>query len=101
MTNNQISFLNFIYDGPKTIAEVYSRFGLDRDGLVSLTYEIQKCFYARKEEPFENTILLINNAGKEAVEKHRASKQKDLIEWIRYGITTAIAIAAFIKSFFF
>lgn len=48
-----------------------------------------------------HTSLIITYEGRVVLEAaHKASKAKK-IEWIRYGITTAIALAGFIKSFFF
>lgn len=40
-------------------------------------------------------------SGKKCVEDFFEQRSRKIIEWVRYSITTAIALAAFIKSFFF
>lgn len=43
----------------------------------------------------------ITAIGRVAFEEARDSRKNKKHEWIRYGITTLIALAAFVKSFFF
>lgn len=45
--------------------------------------------------------LVITYEGIVALEEAKKISNSKKIEWIRYGITTAIALAGFIKSFFF
>ena len=56
----------------------------------------------KSEDPISSRDPLeITFQGKAALEsEHKISKEKRN-EWIRYWITTVIALAAFIKSFFF
>jgi len=43
----------------------------------------------------------LTDTGRCYFERQHDLSRKEKIEWIRYAITTAIALAAFIKSFFF
>lgn len=43
----------------------------------------------------------ITPLGEDALELDQKSKHEKRVEWIRYIVTTIIALAAFIKSFFF
>lgn len=47
-----------------------------------------------------NSISL-SDAGQQYLNRTTSLTKKERIEWVRYLVTTAIALAAFIKSFFF
>lgn len=46
-------------------------------------------------------FIVCNQKGKIYIESIQSTHYKNIIEWVRYIITTSIALAAFIKSFFF
>ena len=50
--------------------------------------------------PWDGTFK-ISDKGKHYLQFQQEKRKRKQIEWIRYIITTAIAVAAFIKSFFF
>lgn len=51
--------------------------------------------------PSLDTPLEITFLGKAAIENEKRLSKKERNDLIRYSITTAIAVASFIKSFFF
>lgn len=59
--------------------------------------------YITFQSPFPNYVkeIRLTDAGKCYFEKKADLTRKNIVEWVRYSITTAIAIAAFVKSFFF
>ncbi len=98
MTIEQLKLLECIYDEPKSINKVYTEFHLNLRALQKLTYDIGNYFVVQKKLPFEESLLLITNTGKEAVEASRAENEKKHISSVRYWITTGIAIAAIVIS---
>lgn len=67
------------------------RFGLIEEHLV---------WVGSEQLPWDGTFV-ISDKGKHYLQYLKAARRKIQTDWIRYIITTAIAIAAFIKSFFF
>lgn len=59
--------------------------------------------YITFQSPFPNHVkrICLTDAGKCYFEKKSDITREKVVEWVRYCITTAIAVAAFIKSFFF
>lgn len=58
--------------------------------------------YSSKVSPIPDSVPLeITFQGKVALEEEQTLSKEKRNAWIRYWITTAIAVAAFIKSFFF
>ena len=56
----------------------------------------------KSEDPISSRDPLeITFKGKAALESENKVSKEKRNEWIRYWITTAIALAAFVKSFFF
>ena len=49
----------------------------------------------------DKSKIFCTSLGKKYVEDYFEKRNGKIVEWVRYSITTAIALAAFIKSFFF
>ena len=99
MTKKQLELLNFIYHKPKTVREIYDNLGLDYRSFLALMEggPIDSCLDFDKIVPYENSKLIITNRGRSFVE----NSQKEFWNEVRYWITTIVAVAAFIKSFYF
>ena len=66
---------------------------LRTDGLISRSMGVQNGEHVGS--------YTISDAGLFALEKSSRADKRERVENLRYWITTAIAVAAFIKSFFF
>ena len=69
---------------------------------MDILYFLEGQYFAYRPDPYgKPKIFVISQRGKAELSRIGKGRKKEIYDWIRYGITTAIAIAAFIKSFFF
>ena len=93
LSKEQYKLLKFLNKKPIELEQLTSRFGscLYLDKLDLITFETIS-------NPSEfKKYAVITESGKAYVYTHR---KESLAKWIPYTITTVIAVAAFIKSFF-
>lgn len=96
MNKKQFKLLKYVYKSPKPTSEIYKKFNIDRESFNKeiFTQEMIKyCDIVEKSGEWDFYVE-IKPLGKEIVEESRRNE-------VRYWITTGIAIAAFVKSFFF
>lgn len=98
MTSMQLDLLEFIYDDQKSIRDIYEALSLDNRTLNALTKGMGQYFYVQRKELFENSLLSINNLGKEAVEARRSATNEKHTVSVRYWVTTGVAILALILA---
>ena len=109
MNKEQNWVIEHSYCRPLVLSELFQELGVDGDDFYSRIGEgISEYIDFDLREPFEQSVITLNARGKEYAENLQAQRQaiddqkhKERIELIKYCITTAIALSAFIKSFFF
>lgn len=73
---------------------------IDADGLVEVLCAMGLVTYKMTGQDGTHDIRP-TNTGRCYFERQHDLSRKEKIEWVRYAITTVIALAAFLKSFFF
>ena len=101
MTKQQLSVLTRLYNGEKI--DIRNCDEIDKS-IILFLYNNNCCICSAPNpnpKGFIPCIYSISETGKAKLCEHKNNRNKLIWSWIRYIITTLIAIAAFIKSFFF
>lgn len=103
MTKEQYKILAFIYDEPKPVTKICEKFKLNSEDLLEIIgYKDMIDYLTFNTATYKDeTNVIITNLGKEYVENDREKTRTMWEQRIWNLFNTSVAIAAFIKSFFF
>lgn len=101
MNKKQNWILESAYRSEVCVQQVLEKLKLDYDSFYNLVFELEQYASFHRKDRYEDSFITLTPKGEAYVEELIRNRRKAVSEWVRYGITTAIALAAFIKSFFF
>jgi hypothetical protein len=100
LTDEQFKLLSYIYRKKRHIFEIYKKFKMDYHVFVNFAGDsaLDDYVWINKVSPYEQSTLELTNKGRAYVQNRRRDNRKTRNEWIRYIITTVIAVVALYLS---